>query len=106
MVLRFRHVVIVAALQRSEGIAEVKLEGSYLCNLTTDLFCGDLRDLQIRVRVIPLRGNVVEGQAERFALPGRERRQVEVHRFVVRTAGTQHVDGKFFALRRLSQYRP
>jgi hypothetical protein len=50
------------------------------------LFHRDLRDLQIRIPMIPLRGNVVEDQAERLALPGRERRQVEVHGFLVRTA--------------------
>src|SRR5208282_3731818 len=63
--------------------------------------CIDLRDLQIRVRVVPLRRDVLKGQPERFALAGRERRQVEVHGFVVGSAGAQNADGKLLALRRL-----
>src|SRR5260370_5199422 len=74
------------------------------CNLTSGfLLHRDLRDLQIRIRVVPLGGDVLKGQAEWLALAGRERGQVEVHGFVVRSAGAQNADGKFFALGRLSK---
>src|SRR5260370_36352908 len=63
----------------------------------------DLRDLQIGIRVVPLGGDVLKGQAEWLALAGREWGQVEVHGFVVRSAGAQNADGKLFALGRLSE---
>src|SRR5260370_443913 len=73
-------------------------------NLTSGfLLHRDLRDLQIRIRVVPLCGDVLKGRAERLALAGREWGQVEVHGFVVRSAGAQNADGKFFALGRLSE---
>src|ERR1019366_4537970 len=66
------------------------------------LLHADLRNLQLGIGVIPLRRDVLKGQPERFALAGRERRQVEVHGFIVRSAGAQNADGKFLALRRLA----
>ena len=54
--------------------------------------------------MVPLGGDVLKGQAERLALTGRERGQVEVDGFVVGPAGAQHADGKFVALRGLAQF--
>src|SRR6266849_7317880 len=74
------------------------------CNPTSGLLLHrDLRDLQIRIGVVPLGGDVLKGQAEMLALAGLEWGQVEVHGFVVRPAGAQNADGKFFALGRLSE---
>jgi hypothetical protein len=47
------------------------------------LFHGDVCDLEVRVLVVPLGGDAVEGEAERFRLAGAQRSYVEIHRFVV-----------------------
>ena len=62
----------------------------------------DLRNLQIGIGVVPLRRDVLKGQAKRLALARSKRRQVEVHGFVVRAAGAQNADGKLLALGRLA----
>src|SRR5260370_11114846 len=74
------------------------------CSVRSQTLLGDdLGDLQIWIRVVPLGGDVLKGQAERFRLAGRERRQGEVDGFIVRSAGAQHANGKFVALRGLAQ---
>jgi hypothetical protein len=58
--------------------------------------------LQIRIGVIPLGGDILEGQTEGFALAGREWREIKVHGFIVGSASLENTNGQFLALRRLS----
>ena len=63
---------------------------------------GDLRDLHVLIRMVPLQGDAFESQAKRFALAGSEWRKVEVNGFVVRSGGAEDAQRSCFALCGLS----
>ena len=65
---------------------------------TVTLLSDDLHDLQVGIGVVPLGGDVFEGEAEGFGLAGKQGRQVEIDGFVVGTAGAEDVDGQLFFL--------
>ncbi len=54
--------------------------------------------------MIPLRGDILKSQPKWLALSGRERRQIEIYRFIIRSAGAQNAQGQFLALRNLSHF--
>jgi len=67
------------------------------------LLRAHLRDLQVGVGVVPLRRDVLEGQAEGLLWPGASGDQVEVHGFVIRAAGAP---GRAWAVLRVGRFVP
>src|ERR1700739_1685914 len=61
-----------------------------------------INDLQLRILMVPLRGDSLKGQSERLALSGGEWRDSEIDRIRVRATGLQHAQGNGFALSELS----
>src|ERR1700722_9471683 len=66
------------------------------------LLNANLRDHQLRVGMVPLRRDILEGQPKRLTLAGHERRQVEVDRLVIGAARAQDTDRQLIALSCLS----
>ena len=54
--------------------------------------------LQLRISLIPITADVFEGQSERLALARGQRRDVEVNRIGIRSAGLQNAESNVFGL--------